>query len=99
MGLGGICVHTHVVGALVHEMVTRFKEGDREGARALGEQLEPAIEILRVQANPIAIKCALNLLGLPAGHVRLPLVDADEQETSAVRGCLERLGLLSPVAA
>lgn len=98
-GVGGICVHTHVVGPQVQELVTRFREGDREGARALEEQVRPAIDILRVQGNPIAIKCALNLLGLPAGRVRLPLVDADEHETAAVRGHLERLGLLTPIAA
>ena len=77
-------------------MVTRFREGDPDGARELDRQLRPAIEILRVQGNPIAIKCALNLLGLPAGTVRLPLVDADEVETAAVRDRLERLGLLAP---
>jgi 4-hydroxy-tetrahydrodipicolinate synthase len=98
-GVGGICVHTHVVGPLVQEMVTRYHEGDLAGARELDERLRPAIELLRVQGNPIAIKCALNLLGLPAGMVRLPLVDADERETAAVRGCLERLGLLASIAA
>ncbi len=97
--VGGICVHTHVVGQQVQDMVTRFGAGDRDGARELDEQLRPAIDILRVQGNPIAIKCALNLLGLPAGTVRLPLVDADESETALVRGCLERLGLLAPIAA
>ena len=98
-GVGGICVHTHVVGRQVQEMVTRYRDGDHEGAHALDRQLRPAIELLRVQGNPIAIKCALNLLGLPAGTVRLPLVDADEVETAAVRECLERLGLLAPIAA
>jgi 4-hydroxy-tetrahydrodipicolinate synthase len=98
-GIGGICVHTHVVGPQVKELVTRYLEGDADGARELDRQLRPAIELLRVQGNPIAIKCALNLLGLPAGTVRLPLVDADERETAAVRECLERLGLLSSIAA
>ena len=98
-GIGGICVHTHVVGPQVQEMVTRYREGDPDGARELDRQLRPAIELLRVQGNPIAIKCALNLLGLPGGTVRLPLVDADEVETAAVRDCLERLGLLAPIAA
>jgi 4-hydroxy-tetrahydrodipicolinate synthase len=48
--------------------------------------------------NPIAIKAALNLLGHGVGGVRLPLVEADESERAAIRGCLERLGLLQPVA-
>ena len=98
-GVGGICVHTHVVGPQVQELVTRYRHGDPDGARELDRQIRPALELLRVQGNPIAIKCALNLLGLPAGTVRLPLVDADEIETAAVRDCLERLGLLAPIAA
>jgi 4-hydroxy-tetrahydrodipicolinate synthase len=94
-GLGGICVHTHVVGPQVKEMIRRYREGDVEGARALDEELRPAIDLLRVVTNPIAIKRALDLLGLAPGTVRLPLVEADEAETAAVRGCLERLGLLA----
>jgi len=98
-GAGGICVHTHVVGPQVKELVTRFRAGDRDGARALDDELRPALEILKVQTNPIAIKRALQLLGHEVGTLRLPLVEADEAETAAIRDCLERLGLLAPVAA
>jgi 4-hydroxy-tetrahydrodipicolinate synthase len=49
--------------------------------------------------NPIAIKCALNLLGHDVGAVRLPLVEATDEERDAVRHCLERLGLPAAVAA
>ena len=93
-GVGGICVHTHVVGPQVKEMITRYKAGDVDGARALDEELRPAIEILQVQTNPIAIKRALQLLGHEVGGLRLPLVEADEAETARIRDCLERLGLL-----
>jgi 4-hydroxy-tetrahydrodipicolinate synthase len=98
-GMGGVCVHTHVVGPRVKEMVRRFRAGDVEGARALDQELAPSIELLRVVVNPIAIKCALNLLGHEVGGLRLPLVSATDDEREAVRGCLERLGLLAPVAA
>ncbi len=98
-GRGGVCVHTHVVGPQVKEMVRRFRAGDVDGARALDSELAPSIELLRVVVNPIAIKCALNLLGHEVGGVRLPLVEATDEEREAVRGCLERLGLLAPVAA
>jgi len=97
-GTGGVCVHTHVVGPRVKELIRRFREGDAEGAKRLEEETEAAIEILRVVTNPIAIKAALNLLGHDVGGVRLPLVEADEAERAAIRGCLERLGLLQPVA-
>jgi 4-hydroxy-tetrahydrodipicolinate synthase len=97
--VGGICVHTHVVGPQVKEMISRFRSGDRDRARALDEELRPAIDLLRVQTNPIAIKTALNLLGHDVGGFRLPLVAATPEEEAAVRSCLERLGLLQPVAA
>ena len=98
-GRGGVCVHTHVVGPQVRELVRLFRAGDVEGARALDEELRPSIDLLRVVVNPIAIKCALNLLGHEVGGLRLPLVEATDEEREAVRGCLERLGLLQPAAA
>jgi 4-hydroxy-tetrahydrodipicolinate synthase len=98
-GIGGVCVHTHVVGTQVKEMVRLFRAGDVEGAGALDEDLRPSIDLLRVVPNPIAIKCALNLLGHEVGGLRLPLVEATDEERDAVRGCLERLGLLQPAAA
>jgi 4-hydroxy-tetrahydrodipicolinate synthase len=96
-GTGGVCVHTHVVGPQVKELITRFGEGDLEGARRLDEEIRPSLEILKVQANPIAIKAALNLLGHDVGGLRLPLVEANEDEVAAVRDCLERLKLLQRV--
>src|SRR6188472_2280289 len=73
-GVGGVCVHTHVVGPQVKEMVERYRSGDVDGARALDRELAPSIELLRVATNPIAIKAALNLLGHDVGGHRLPLV-------------------------
>jgi 4-hydroxy-tetrahydrodipicolinate synthase len=98
-GAGGVCVHTHVVGPQVKEQIRRFREGDVEGARAIEAELAPAYEILKVAVNPIATKAALNLLGHEVGGLRLPLVEATEDEVARVRGCLERLGLLTTVAA
>jgi 4-hydroxy-tetrahydrodipicolinate synthase len=98
-GMGGVCVHTHVVGPQVKELIRLFREGDAEGAKRLEGETAVAIEILRVVTNPIAIKAALNLLGHDVGGVRLPLVEADDAQRAQIRGCLERLGLLQPVAA
>jgi len=98
-GTGGVCVHTHIVGPQVQELVRRFRDGDLEGARAVDEELRPAIDLLRVVVNPISIKAALNLLGHEVGGVRLPLVDASPEELAQVRTCLERLGLLAAAPA
>jgi 4-hydroxy-tetrahydrodipicolinate synthase len=93
-GVGGICVHTHVVGPQVKEMVRAFHDGDRARAKELDEQLAPAYELLKVVGNPIAIKAALNLTGHDVGGLRLPLVEATDEETEQIRSCLERLRVL-----
>ncbi len=93
-GVGGVCVHTHVVGPQVKEMIRRFRDGDTEGARRIDGELAPAYELLRVVVIPICIKTALNLLGHEVGGLRLPLVAATEDEVAQIRGCLERLGVL-----
>ena len=98
-GMGGVCVHTHVVGPQVKEMIRRFREGDENGARELEAETQPALDILKVQGNPIAIKAALNLLGHEVGGLRLPLVEANEAERAQIRLCLERLGLLAATPA
>jgi 4-hydroxy-tetrahydrodipicolinate synthase len=97
-GVGGVCVHTHVVGPRVKELVRLWKAGEHEASRALDRELLPSIELLRVAGNPIAIKAALNLLGHEVGGHRLPLVEATEDERERVRDCLARLGLLEPAA-
>ena len=98
-GKGGVCVHTHVVGPQVKEMVRRFREGDREGARQIDEELGPAYELLAVTTGPIQIKAALNLVGHDVGGLRLPLVEASDDEKAQIRDCLERLGVVEPARA
>jgi 4-hydroxy-tetrahydrodipicolinate synthase len=98
-GAGGVCVHTHVVGPQVKEMIRLYRAGDHVEARRLNDELEPSYDLLKVVTNPIAIKAALNLLGHEVGGLRLPLVAASEDESEQVRACLERLGLLSTVPA
>jgi 4-hydroxy-tetrahydrodipicolinate synthase len=91
---GGILVYTHIVGPRVRELVTRFEAGDVEGAREIERELMPVIEALSV-ANPIPVKAALNMLGHDVGGHRLPLVEATEAEKTALRGALERAGILA----
>jgi 4-hydroxy-tetrahydrodipicolinate synthase len=98
-GTGGVCVHTHVVGPQVKEQVQAFRAGNVDRARELDAELAPAYEILGVTVGPIGIKAALNLLGHDVGGLRLPLVEATDEEREQIRGCLERLGALQPAAA
>ena len=92
-GAGGICVASHVVGP---EMRRMYDEPD---ARAeIDASLRDVYSTLFITASPTPVKAALNLLGHDAGTLRLPMVEADEAETAAVRAMLERHGLLSAVS-
>ena len=97
-GRGGVCVHTHIVGPQGKEMIRLAREGDLEGARRLDEELEPAIELIGVVTGPIQMKAALNMLGHDVGGLRLPLVEASEDEKAQIRSCLEQLKLLEPAS-
>jgi 4-hydroxy-tetrahydrodipicolinate synthase len=91
-GAGGICVASHIVGP---EMRRMYDEPD---ARAeIDASLRDVYETLFITASPTPVKAALNMLGHDAGTLRLPMVEADEAETAAVRAMLERHGLLSAV--
>jgi len=51
-----------------------------EHRAAIDETLEDVYRTLFMTASPTCTKAALNLLGLEAGHCRLPMVDADARE-------------------
>jgi 4-hydroxy-tetrahydrodipicolinate synthase len=88
-GVGGICVASHIVG----EEMRRMVDEPDERARIDGS-LRGVYEAMAVTTNPIPVKAALNMLGHRVGGLRLPLVEADEHEHAAIRGALERHGLL-----
>jgi 4-hydroxy-tetrahydrodipicolinate synthase len=94
-GKGGIFVYTHLVGPRVKELIARFEEGDVEAAREIDDELKPIIEALAVTTNPIPVKAALNMLGHEVGGLRLPLLEATEEEHGVIRAALERAGILA----
>jgi 4-hydroxy-tetrahydrodipicolinate synthase len=89
-GAGGICVASHIVGNEMQRMVS-----EPENRAAIDASLKDVYETLFMTASPTCTKAALNLLGLGVGGVRLPIVEATDEEIAAVRAMLERHGLLS----
>lgn len=91
---GVISVAAHLVGDRISEMIAAHDKGDPERAAAIHRELMPLFQALFVTANPIPLKAALEMVGLPAGPVRLPLVEATEAERDLIRTTLARLGLI-----
>jgi len=92
-GAGGILVYAHLVAARVKEQVRLYRDGDVDGARAIDQELKPVIDALAVTINPIPVKAALSMFGHDVGGLRLPLVEASEEERAEIRSGLERAGL------
>jgi 4-hydroxy-tetrahydrodipicolinate synthase len=88
-GAGGILVASHVVGNEMRRMVD-----EPERRAEIDASLRDVYEALFLTANPTCTKAALNMLGHDVGGLRLPLVEATEEEASAVRAVLARHGLM-----
>jgi 4-hydroxy-tetrahydrodipicolinate synthase len=93
-GAGGICVASHVAGP---EMRRMFDEPDHR--TEIHERLSELFRVLFITASPAPVKAALEMLGVRAGTMRLPMVECDEDEKAQIRAELERLGLLQGATA
>jgi 4-hydroxy-tetrahydrodipicolinate synthase len=88
-GAGGVLVASHIVGNEMARMVT-----EPERRAEIDASLRDVYETLFLTSSPTCTKAALNLLGHDVGGLRLPLVEATEEELATVREMLERHGLL-----
>lgn len=89
---GIISVASHVAGKEIGAMVATFAAGDVKRASVLHAQLRPIFSGMfncphRVP-NPVPVKYALGLKGMPVGGVRLPLVAATEEEGKFIEALL-----------
>jgi len=81
--VGFVSVVGHLVGERLAAMLAAFDSGDVARAAALNAELLPVITAVMTRMQGVmAVKAALRRIGLPSGPVRLPLVDADETETT-----------------
>jgi 4-hydroxy-tetrahydrodipicolinate synthase len=91
-GTGGILVASHLVG---RDMRRIIDEPDHR--HEIEEGLRDLYKALTVTTNPIPVKAALNMIGVEVGPLRLPLVEAIEEEKAVIRAALERHELLTAV--
>jgi 4-hydroxy-tetrahydrodipicolinate synthase len=94
--VGVVGTSTHLVGAKTKEMIQGYAAGDVALALRRHHELLPLFTgIFRTQGT-ILVKAALNLLGLPGGPVRPPLVDAAEAEIAQLRTDCAAVGVELP---
>ncbi|SFO44510.1 dihydrodipicolinate synthase [Geodermatophilus obscurus] len=91
--VGVVSVVGHLVGTRLAELIAAVEAGDLARARQVNDSLLPVYTgIFRTQ-GVILTKAALRELGLPAGPVRPPLVDATPEQIAQLRTDLAAGGI------
>jgi 4-hydroxy-tetrahydrodipicolinate synthase len=93
-GDGVISVTANLAPRQMHAMCEAALSGDREGAYAINQSLDPLHHDLFVQSNPIPVKWAAAEMGLCAEGIRLPLTWLSEDCHARVRHAMAEAGLL-----
>jgi 4-hydroxy-tetrahydrodipicolinate synthase len=84
-GDGVISVLSNIAPKETQKIYTYYKNGEIEKAKNLQLKMLPLINLLFSKPNPIPIKSAVELIGLPAGRPRLPLVACDNDTISKIK--------------
>jgi 4-hydroxy-tetrahydrodipicolinate synthase len=93
-GVGIISVVANVAPKLLVSLVDAFNNGDMDTAKKLHLVLAPLIRAVFLETNPIPIKKAVELIGLNAGDLRLPLASMSEENEKKLVTALNDLDLI-----
>jgi 4-hydroxy-tetrahydrodipicolinate synthase len=96
--VGFISVVGHVVGDRLHEMIDAFGAGDVARARQIHYELIPVYDGTFRNQGVVLTKATLDLLGLPGGAVRAPLLAATDAERKQLALDLTAGGVKLPAA-
>lgn len=94
-GRGVISVVSNLLPGPVARMCRAFREGNIPEAAGIQLALQPLIEQLFAQVNPIPVKAACAMAGLCGEGLRLPLVPLEEPHRSRLRAEMGKWGLQS----
>lgn len=93
-GVGVISVLSNVAPRQTHEICQKFLDGDVEGSRKMQLEALDLCNALFCEVNPIPVKKALNLMGMEAGSLRMPLSEMEEGNAARLEKAMRAYGLL-----
>ena len=91
---GVISVASNLIPEVMVKMTKLCLDNDFEAASKLQIKYMDLMDALFLEVNPIPIKAALNLVGMEAGQLRLPLCEMSEKNLETLRSSMARMGLL-----
>lgn len=86
---GVISVLSNLLPVRTGAMVNAALSGDLKTAAALQQQLQPLIELLFCEPNPIPVKAAMRYLGYDCGSPRLPLTELSKENKERLKKALD----------
>lgn len=92
-GLGVISVLSNVAPKETHEIVEKFMNGDVQGSRELQLKAVPLVDQLFCEVNPIPAKTAVNMMGMEAGPLRMPLTEMEEEHKENLKKAMTDFGI------
>jgi 4-hydroxy-tetrahydrodipicolinate synthase len=93
-GDGGILAVSHVIGKEYRQMIHLYLMGKIDEAREIHYQMLPVVKALFIETNPVPVKEALAMMGLPSGKLRLPLVPLRPENREVLRKILIQFNIL-----
>lgn len=92
VGFVSVCGHT--IGKDLRELLDAWFSGNSARALEIHQKLLPIYTGTFRTQGAILTKAALNLMGLPGGYTRLPLVDATDAQIATLREDLSAAGVV-----
>ncbi|MBI2134007.1 4-hydroxy-tetrahydrodipicolinate synthase [Candidatus Woesearchaeota archaeon] len=89
-GRGVISVISNLLPSKVSRMTAMALEGDYEAARQVHFELLPIFKAAFIETNPMPIKTAMSMAGMPSGPCRLPLCKMMPQNEEKLRKVVEK---------
>jgi 4-hydroxy-tetrahydrodipicolinate synthase len=93
-GAGCFSPSAAIAPGLILSLYGACRDGDAARARPLQYRASALWHLLRETGYPASVKAAMAMFGRPAGGVRLPLLDLDDEQAARLRRGLADLGLL-----
>lgn len=93
-GQGVISVVANVYPSEMRRMTELCKRNDYAAAGKIQVSLKRLCDAMFCEVNPVPVKAAMNLMGLPAGEYRLPMCDPSPANLERIRDVLKQYGLL-----
>ena len=93
-GKGVISVVANIIPDKVSLLVKAFQENDcQESLKIFQNIVYPLSRTMFYETNPIPVKTAARIMGLPSGILRLPLTDMEENSLKKLKEDLKTFGL------